>query len=63
MPHARPVSKTYYYVDYKEFCDVVRWRIDEIYRSLDKKLRTVSLFSFVFYVKALRAHEMIFVGI
>lgn len=42
MPHARPLSKTYYWIDYKEFCDVVRWRMDTLYKSLDKKLRTVS---------------------
>lgn len=43
MPHARPLSKTYYWIDYKEFCDVVRWRMDTLYKSLDQKLRTVRL--------------------
>lgn len=43
MPHARPVSKTYYWIDKKEFCDVVRWRMDTLYKTLDKKLRTVRL--------------------
>ncbi|CDZ97858.1 Transcription initiation factor IIE, alpha subunit [Phaffia rhodozyma] len=40
LPHARPLVRTYYWIEFKEFSDVVRWRMDTLYKSLDKKLRS-----------------------
>ncbi|KAI9567010.1 TFIIE alpha subunit-domain-containing protein [Boletus coccyginus] len=35
----RSVGKQYYYIDYKNFCDVVKWRIAEMRRIIDSGLR------------------------
>ncbi|KAF8137484.1 TFIIE alpha subunit-domain-containing protein [Boletus edulis] len=35
----RSVGKQYYYIDYKHFCDVVKWRIAEMRRIIDSGLR------------------------
>jgi hypothetical protein len=40
--NTRAVGRQYYYIDYKHFCDVVKWRIAEMRRMIDKDLRTVS---------------------
>ncbi|KAH0826609.1 TFIIE alpha subunit-domain-containing protein [Lanmaoa asiatica] len=37
----RSVGKQYYYIDYKHFCDVVKWRIAEMRRIIDSGLRNV----------------------
>lgn len=39
----RSVGRQYYYIDYKQFCDVVKWRIAEMRRIIDSGLRNVSL--------------------
>ncbi|KIK58815.1 hypothetical protein GYMLUDRAFT_45107 [Collybiopsis luxurians FD-317 M1] len=33
----RVVSKRYYYIDYGNFCMVVRWRIQQMWRNIDSK--------------------------
>ncbi|KAF9234217.1 hypothetical protein BU15DRAFT_90055 [Melanogaster broomeanus] len=35
----RSVGRQYYYIDYKHFCDVVKWRIAEMRRIIDSNLR------------------------
>lgn len=35
----RAVGRQYYYIDYKHFCDVVKWRVAEMRRLIDKDLR------------------------
>ncbi|KAF9225840.1 hypothetical protein BS17DRAFT_777766 [Gyrodon lividus] len=35
----RSVGRQYYYIDYKHFCDVVKWRIAEMRRIIDSSLR------------------------
>ncbi|KIK46983.1 hypothetical protein CY34DRAFT_799831 [Suillus luteus UH-Slu-Lm8-n1] len=35
----RSVGRQYYYIDYKLFCDVVKWRIAEMRRIIDSGLR------------------------
>jgi hypothetical protein len=40
-PYARPINRRYYWIDFKRFSDVVRWRMDILFNSLDKKLRAV----------------------
>ncbi|KAG1786838.1 TFIIE alpha subunit-domain-containing protein [Suillus plorans] len=35
----RSVGRQYYYIDYKHFCDVVKWRIAEMRRIIDSGLR------------------------
>ncbi|EJD39595.1 hypothetical protein AURDEDRAFT_116120 [Auricularia subglabra TFB-10046 SS5] len=35
----RAVARSYYYIDYKSFCNVVKWRISQMRRDIDKKLR------------------------
>lgn len=40
-PYARPINRRYYWIDFKHFSDVVRWRMDVLFHSLDKKLRAV----------------------
>jgi transcription initiation factor TFIIE subunit alpha len=44
----RSVGKQYYYIDYKDFCDVVKWRIAEMRRIIDSGLRNVRLDIFIF---------------
>ncbi|WFD30824.1 hypothetical protein MSPP1_001848 [Malassezia sp. CBS 17886] len=36
---ARPFSRTYYYLDYKNFLDVLKWRMLAMRRHIDTKLR------------------------
>ena len=38
----RSVGRQYFYVDYKHFCDVVKWRVAEMHRVIDTGLRNVS---------------------
>ncbi|KAG1716834.1 hypothetical protein ID866_356 [Astraeus odoratus] len=35
----RSVGRQYYYIDYKHFCDVVKWRVAEMRRIIDSSLR------------------------
>ncbi|KAN0121598.1 TFIIE alpha subunit domain containing protein [Russula decolorans] len=35
----RSVGRQYFYVDYKHFCDVVKWRVAEMHRVIDTGLR------------------------
>lgn len=35
----RSVGRQYYYIDYKHFCNVVKWRVAEMYRRIDSTLR------------------------
>jgi len=35
----RAVGRQYFYIDYKHFCDVVKWRVAEMRRLIDKDLR------------------------
>jgi transcription initiation factor TFIIE subunit alpha len=37
----RSVGKQYYYIDYTHFCNVVKWRVAEMRRVIDKTLRNV----------------------
>jgi transcription initiation factor TFIIE subunit alpha len=37
----RAVGRQYFYIDYKHFCDVVKWRVAEMRRLIDKDLRNV----------------------
>lgn len=39
----RSVGKQYYFINYKHFCDVVKWRIAEMRRIIDSGLRNVRL--------------------
>lgn len=39
----RPVPKTYYYLDYKEFVDVVKWKMYKMQTIVRDNLRTVSI--------------------
>jgi transcription initiation factor TFIIE subunit alpha len=36
------VGRQYFYVDYKRFCNVVKWRVAEMHRVIDTGLRNVS---------------------
>ena len=38
----RSVGRQYFYVDYKHFCNVVKWRVAEMHRVIDTGLRNVS---------------------
>ena len=38
----RPVPKTYYYLDYKEFVDVVKWKMYKMQTNVRDNLRTVN---------------------
>ena len=53
----RPVPKTYYYLDYKEFVDVVKWKMYKMQTNVRDNLRTVNYLyiyhfssSFFFYL-------------
>ncbi|KZT37453.1 hypothetical protein SISSUDRAFT_987643 [Sistotremastrum suecicum HHB10207 ss-3] len=35
----RAVGRQYYYIDYKHFCDVVKWRVAQMRELIDKDLR------------------------
>ncbi|KAL0959915.1 hypothetical protein HGRIS_011580 [Hohenbuehelia grisea] len=35
----RSVGKQYYYIDYQNFCNVVKWRINKMYSMIDSTLR------------------------
>ncbi|EIN08206.1 transcription initiation factor TFIIE alpha subunit [Punctularia strigosozonata HHB-11173 SS5] len=35
----RATSKAYYYVDYENFCNVVKWRIKQMHATIDSSLR------------------------
>ncbi|KIY49460.1 hypothetical protein FISHEDRAFT_41590 [Fistulina hepatica ATCC 64428] len=35
----RAVGKQYYYIDYENFCNVVKWRIAMMFKTIDKTLR------------------------
>ncbi|KZV86122.1 hypothetical protein EXIGLDRAFT_840977 [Exidia glandulosa HHB12029] len=35
----RAVARSYYFIDYKSFCNVVKWRISQMRRDIDNKLR------------------------
>ena len=37
----RAVARSYYFIDYKSFCNVVKWRISQMRRDIDNKLRNV----------------------
>lgn len=39
----RAVPKTYYYIDYKQFVDVVKWKMYKMQTSVRANLRTVRL--------------------
>jgi transcription initiation factor TFIIE subunit alpha len=39
---SRATSKAYYYVDYENFCNVVKWRIKQMHATIDTSLRNVS---------------------
>ena len=36
------MGRQYFYVDYKRFCNVVKWRVAEMHRVIDTGLRNVS---------------------
>ncbi|TIC65449.1 hypothetical protein E3Q01_02148 [Wallemia mellicola] len=38
-PNPRPLLKTYYYIDYQQFIDNVKWRMWRIRKAIDDKLR------------------------
>lgn len=38
----RSVGRQYFYIDYQHFCNVVKWRIAEMHRTIDSSLRNVS---------------------
>ena len=40
-PNPRPLLKTYYYIDYQQFIDNVKWRMWRIRKAIDDKLRNV----------------------
>ena len=35
----RAVARSYYFIDYKSFCNVVKWRMAEMRRMIDQGLR------------------------
>ncbi|KZT25667.1 hypothetical protein NEOLEDRAFT_1133163 [Neolentinus lepideus HHB14362 ss-1] len=35
----RSVGRAYYYIDYQHFCNVVKWRVAEMWRIIDNSLR------------------------
>ncbi|GJE85312.1 TFIIE alpha subunit-domain-containing protein [Phanerochaete sordida] len=35
----RSVGRQYYYIDYQQFCNVVKWRVAEMHRRIDSNLR------------------------
>ncbi|EMD35651.1 hypothetical protein CERSUDRAFT_116392 [Gelatoporia subvermispora B] len=35
----RSVGRQYYYIDYQDFCNVVKWRVAEMRRRIDSRLR------------------------
>lgn len=37
----RSVGRQYYYIDYQQFCNVVKWRVAEMRRRIDSTLRNV----------------------
>ena len=37
----RSVGKQYYYIDYKHFCNVVKWRVARMHSIIDSTLRNV----------------------
>ncbi|KAJ1660798.1 hypothetical protein IWQ61_000333 [Dispira simplex] len=39
-PEARPVPKTYYYMDYKHFVDVVKWKMWKLQRLLTERMQS-----------------------
>ena len=41
----RSVGRQYFYVDYKRFCNVIKWRVAEMHRVIDTGLRNVSIIS------------------
>lgn len=40
-PDQRAVPKTYYYIDYKQFVNVVKWKMYKMQTSVRDTLRTV----------------------
>ena len=38
----RSIGKQYYFIDYRHFCNVVKWRVAEMRRLIDSTLRNVS---------------------
>ena len=39
----RSVGRQYYYIDYQQFCNVVKWRVAEMRRRIDSTLRNVCI--------------------
>ena len=37
----RSVNRQYFYLDFKHFCDVVKWRMAQVRHIIDSKLRNV----------------------
>lgn len=38
----RAQARQYYYIDYQHFCNVLKWRVSEMRRIIDSKLRNVN---------------------
>jgi hypothetical protein len=59
----RAVGRQYYYLDYRRFCDVVKWRVAEMRRKIISTTRNVSLISFSFALtKLFWSHILIGAG-
>ena len=41
----RSIGRQYYYIDYQNFCNVVKWRVTEMRRIIDSTLRKVRTFA------------------
>ena len=41
----KAVNREYYYIDYQQFCNVVKWRVAEMRRRIDSTLRNVCISS------------------
>jgi transcription initiation factor IIE alpha subunit len=45
-PDQRAVPKTYYYIDYKQFVNVVKWKMYKMQTSVRDTLRTVRFWKY-----------------
>lgn len=55
----RAVPRSYYWIDYQDFCNVVKWRISAMQRAIEQKLRNVSL---ILLIVALSCPHLRFLG-
>lgn len=45
----RAVPRSYYWIDYQNFCNVVKWRVSAMRRGIEQKLRNVSILSRIYF--------------